>query len=142
MKFRRGDLLFHWHKNADDGAAATATDELLVGRLPTNMPCRMIEAHYTPDAALTADASNYASLLLDTAANGGTRTNRSTLTTEVTGTGDWVAFTAEAFSLGTWNGHLDAGDIITFEITKAGTGVVVPSGVLTIHLRPTRQLRV
>jgi hypothetical protein len=98
-----------------------------------------LEAHFTPDAALTANNTNYAILRLDSAANGGTRSSRGTINTKITGTGNWAAFTSEAIDISSWNGHMNEGDILTFEYVKIGAGgVSVPLGVLTVHLRPTK----
>lgn len=117
-----------------DGSAAATTAETLVFRAPFAGTVRA--AYFVPDAALTANDTNFASLLVDKrpASAPGTPANVATLTTEVA-SGSWVAWTA--VSLGTLsNEDFEAGDVFTFEITKDGTGVVVPDGVLVLDYDP------
>lgn len=139
MKFRPGDYIATWQKNAADAAATSNTAETCFCRIPTGTKWKALEAYFTPDATLTANDTNYAILNLDSATNGGTRTNRGTINTKTTGTGNWAAFTSEVIDISSWSGHLNGGDILTFEMKKYGAGgVSVPMGVLSVHLRPTK----
>jgi hypothetical protein len=118
-------------KAAADGAAATATAETLFARAP--VAGRVLAAYYCPSAALTADASHYASLLL--AKRDGAGGASAAVATKTTATGSWTAFVP--VSLGTiTNGTLVAGDVLTAAITKTGNGVVVPSGTLVVLYEP------
>lgn len=118
-------------KDAADGAAATATAETLFARAP--VAGRILAAYYCPSAALTADASHYASLLL--AKRDGAGGASAAVATKTTATGSWTAFVP--VSLGTiTNGTLVAGDVLTVAITKTGNGVVVPSGTLVVLYEP------
>lgn len=118
------------YTKAVDGGAGTATAELPIFRAP--FACTITAINITPGAALTADDTNNAVLLVDKrpATDPGTPANIATLTTNVAA-GDWVAWTP--VSLGALTGAtLQAGDVVTFEITKGGTGVAVPRAVLSV----------
>lgn len=116
---------YEWQKDAADGAAATATAEqafALVTHAGT-----LLEFSVLPSAALTADAANNATITIRRrpAADPATPQTLATLVTDVAG-GSWVAWTKKAFTLA--NTALLAGDVLTVQITKGGTGVVVPAG--------------
>lgn len=122
-----------YSKLAADGAAGTATAESPFTRAVT-YDRRVKSIVYAPGAALTANNANYATLRVRkrtaAGADGGIIAS---LTTQITGTGDWVAFVVKALTLDTsLDSNLDllAGELLTFEITKTGTGVVVPLGML------------
>lgn len=113
-----------------DGSAGAATAEQIV--FAPRFRGKLLDVSVEPDAALTANNTNYASLLIDKrpASGPATPVNVVTLTTEVA-SGSWTAWTSK--SLGTLaNNSFVSGDKFTFEITKSGTGVIVPDLLLVL----------
>lgn len=126
-------------KRQNDAAAATATAESPFHHARTYTQS-INSCVFTPSAALTANASNYATLQVRRReADGADGDVLFQLATNVVTTGDWTAFadvdvpklaaTAAASYI------LGVGESLTFEITKTGTGVVVPRGRLTIFYK-------
>jgi hypothetical protein len=113
-------------KPAADAMASTATAETAIGQL-AGVAGRMTSITFLPSAALTGDATNNAVITIRRrpAVLGTPAVTLATLTT----TASWVAFVPVTFTLA--NVALVAGDGITLEIAKGGTGVAVPSGTLT-----------
>jgi len=120
-------------KIAADAAASTATAETAFARLTA--AGTIVGAYYSPSAALTASDTDYATLTLKIRdGEGGAAATVATLVTNVAG-GSWVAFTPK--SLGTLtNAAGAANSVLTLTITKAGSGVAVPAGVLTVIYAP------
>lgn len=118
-------------KEAADAAAADATAEHGFFQAPTALTVTAV--YYLPDAALTADDTNFATLTVSRrSTSGGSKVQVAQAATTTGGTGNWVAFDSE--SLGTiTNAALAVGEVLTWEIAKSGTGVVVPSGTLQIE---------
>lgn len=124
-------------QKAADGAAATATSETVA--CGTRNGGRLIGVRYVPGAALTADNTNYATITVskrDSA--GGTKTTVASRTTQVTGSGSWTAFVPVELTLAAAADILNAGGTLTFEIAKAGTGVVVPAGTFELIFTDAR----
>jgi hypothetical protein len=119
-------------KAAADGAAADVTAESTFFENNSGRERAITAIKYIPNAALTAHASNYATLLVDKrlASDYTTAVPVASLTTEITGSGDWVAFTPEELTLLLTT--LEDGALLTFEITKAASGVAVPAGQLVV----------
>lgn len=120
-------------KVAADGAAGTATTETVFNRV--SRTGTIVGAWYAPSAALTGDATNNATLTLAKrdGAGGGASTVATITTTAVAG--NWTAFVP--VSLGTLsNTSVAAGNVLTFAISKGGTGVVVPAGTLIVAIAP------
>lgn len=135
-KLRRHVFVFL--KEADDGAASTATAERAIFRVPAHMTngIELISVHYTPDAAVTADAANNATITFGKRDGaGGARTSLATYTSDVAG-GSLVAHTPKALTnaagAGTSTMQMAAGFVITEEITKAGTGVALQAGCFSV----------
>lgn len=118
-------------KVADDALAADTTDET-----PFFSPINdavILSVKYIPNAALTANNTDYATLTVANRDAAGVAVGDiAAITTEITGTGDWVAFVAEDFGV-LANTEVEAGGSVTFEIEKAGSGVVVPAGTLQVE---------
>lgn len=117
---------------AADGSAAATTAETVIGYV--QRACKLLAVRYVPAAALTADATNNATITVSKrVAGGGSKTTIATIVTDVAG-GSWVQWSAKAFSLTGTAADLQiaAGSGLTFEIAKGGTGVVVPAGVLEL----------
>lgn len=126
-------LLTAWDKAAD-GAANTATAEKVIYRAHRAETITAILLAL--DSALTADNTNNATITIRRrSSSGGSAVTVATFTTNVAG-GNFVAFAPK--SLGAIsNAALAAGEVLTVEITKGGTGVQIPSGRLFVNGEPT-----
>lgn len=114
-----------YQKAAADAAAATATAEQPFFAAPFALLVTAISV--LPAAALVADNANNATITIrrrDVA--GANPATVASITTNVA-SGNWTQHVAKALVLGA-GVRLAAGEILTFEVTKAGTGVVVPAG--------------
>jgi hypothetical protein len=121
----------------------TAMAERIVFR--AKQKCRVVRLNVLPNAALTGDATDSATLLIDkrAATDYTTAVNLSTYATDTVTTDNLVAFTpkdigpASSYSSATatvWD--LEVGDVITAEITKQNSGVTWPIADLHIQLEP------
>jgi hypothetical protein len=94
----------------------------------------VVDSWFVPDNTLTADNTDYGSIFVYSRDSMGvSQTIVASCTTEITGTGDWVAFVPEALTLNAGNLNLVPGTIVTWEITKSGGGVSMPSGSLVVR---------
>lgn len=120
-----------WFKESADSLATTVTAERVVFVAPAGIT--ITDVFVQPATALTANNTNYATITVARRnAGGGGKSTVATATTQVTGTGNWTAFTA--VSLGSLtNTTLTDGQMITVEITKTGLGVAVPIMVLQVE---------
>lgn len=113
-----------WHKDTADATAATATAEQVFFEAGDSITITAVNIQ--PAAALTADATNNASIVVARRdANAANKVTVATLTTTAGGTGTWVAFDDITGTTLT-NTALTDGQKLTVEITKGGTGVAVP----------------
>ena len=115
-----------WIKSAADGAAGTATAETVIGQCGAATPLTAVR--FVPAAALTADNANYATILIQKRTGAGAPSTVATVTTQITGSGNWTAFVPVNIPISA--GLVLAGDVLTFTISKTGTGVVVLAGTL------------
>lgn len=132
---RPGELVI---PKAVDGSAAATTSETVLGSVPDIGAVRVYDAHFAPLSALTADAANYATITLSKyTAAGGSKTTVASLLTDVAG-GSWTAKVRKALSLSAVSGAIDleAGALLTYEIAKASSGVVVPQSAIVVRYRP------
>jgi hypothetical protein len=98
----------------------------------------IVSAAYYPDNALTANNTNYATLLLGKADGaGGAVTAFDSFTTEITGSGDWVQGTPESWTIVESTDTLTEGQALMFVETKAAAGVVLPAGTIIVKYRCT-----
>ena len=98
-----------------------------------------VKIYFQPDAALTAHASNYATITATkTTAAGASSTTVGTLTTTVASSGNLTALVRKAFVMVTTAGvtTVEAGAAIRVAIAKAASGVVVPNGKFIVHFEP------
>src|SRR5262245_15966829 len=110
-------------KQAADAAANTATAETVFFQAEVDLVIEQVEV--VPSAALTADNANNAVITVQKRnADGSTNVTVATMTTNVA-SGNWTAFVAKALTLTASNAGLSVGQILTFTITKGGTGVAV-----------------
>lgn len=132
------DRQIEFKKAAADGAAGTTTAENMLGRMP--FAGVVSSVHYCPDAALVADNANYATLIVwKRNAAGGAQVKVAEVTTQIAGgSGNWVQFAPVNVPIVA--GAVVADDGILFQITKTGTGVVVPAGTLAIRYSDLRGL--
>lgn len=113
--------LLRWQKVAADAAAATATAETPLGSIQVATTLSAIKI--TPLAALTANDTDKATILIQKRTGAGAATTVATLVTNLAG-GSWVAFVPKAIPISA--GAVLAGDVLTLSITKGGAGVIVP----------------
>lgn len=123
-------------KGAADGNAADTTAYTAAEQIVMVAPCRVLGATIMPQGALTAHADNRAAVNVvkgDGAA--GAAVVAATLATDVAG-GNWVAGTKKALALSATaaDTRIPAGSVLSFNITKAGTGVVVPVCAISVDV--------
>lgn len=121
----------HHVKEADDSAAGDATAEIPVFQAQDAVT--ITGAFYLPASTLTANDTDYATLLCYRRdSSGGSQATIASVATTTGGSGNWTAF--DGVSLGTLsNTAIASGEMVTFEITKAASGVVVPRGSFQIE---------
>lgn len=120
-----------WDKDTTDAAAITATAETPVLKIPT--PCSLNVWNYTANAGITANATDFGTAILSKYDNVGA--NKVTVASIATSSTGVTANVSRTGTLGiTEARRFRAGDVLTFEITKAGLGVVFPSGTFDITL--------
>ncbi len=115
-------------KYGADPAASAATTEQVFYAVKAASTITSIKIY--PNAALTADNSNYATITIAKRSSAGASTTLATAVTNVAGTGSWSAWTVLTLTVS--SNALVAGDMLTFTITKTGTGVVVPNSVYDV----------
>ena len=129
-------LHLRWNKAADDAMASTTTAESFVASVPYAGSITAI--YFIPNDAITADASDFATLTVRKYdAAGANDEIVGTLTTELVaggGIGDATAGVRYAFTLVPAQLSLVAGGSLTFEIAKAMSGVVVPASMYEVHM--------
>lgn len=115
-------------KAAADAMASTTTTDTLVWMNPYDYPVYLDSAYgVATGAAITADASNNATITFRTRDGvGGSSAAALTIVTDVAG-GTWTQNQSKAITTQTKaNLAVPVGGQITFSIAKGGTGVVVP----------------
>ena len=117
-------------KHDADSAAGDATAEHIF--LQAQEALTVTKVFFLPDAALTAVDTNFATLTVYRRdASGGTQVTVASITTQVAD-GNWVAFDGK--DLGTiTNAAVATGLVLTWEITKSGSGIIVPAGTLQVE---------
>lgn len=149
------DLTAVFQKPAADGAAATATTSTKGNGVngingsftnPYDFDLAVVGFVISPNATLTADAANFATINVETddAADGAPAAAASLATTiAAPGSGNWAVDVAQAVREGVTtkgvftptNQRLRAGANLFISIAKSGTGVVVPICTITVLLR-------
>ena len=120
---------FSFEKTAADGTAATTTAYSATPGMYAARDGRLLGAKIIPHGALTADNANNATINIDKSDGlGGAATAMASLTTNVA-SGNWVAaaFKTMALSATPANLRFTKGQLISFDIAKAASGVVVPA---------------
>jgi hypothetical protein len=131
-----GSLTFEHLKTAADGAAGDATSEVPVGM--AMRASKLFRAYFIPAANLTAHDTNFATLIVSKrAAGGGSKTTIASIATTTTGSGNFVAWVPVPLTL-IADPSITALSQLSFEITKAASGVAVPIGKLVLVLSDAR----
>jgi hypothetical protein len=136
----------HWVNDA----AATGTNA--IAEIPifvARQKCRIVGVKFCPQAALTGTATNYMTLLVAKrpASAPGTPVNLVTYAVDTATTDDIAAYAARdllaAATLATYvptavgtDFELQEGDVITIQVTKAGTGMTFPTGTVFLIAEP------
>ncbi|MGK3961313.1 hypothetical protein WMF01_12100 [Sorangium sp. So ce1667] len=113
------------------------TDALTAFPISGPMPAEalILAAWYVPISTLTANDTNYATLTVSTYSPSGTLQGTAVQSTTRTsgsgGTGNWT--TRAPVSLGITSATVASGLHLEFAITKTGTGISVPSGLLVVR---------
>jgi hypothetical protein len=118
---------------AQDIPDAAATDTWARTILVADKAMNITAVKIIPDAGLTAHDTNYATLSFATGPVG-TIASKDSFTTKITGgSGDWVANTAEAFTVVTATDSLAVGEVLTVSKAVAAAGVIVPAHMIEVH---------
>lgn len=140
-QIRQAQLFEVIYRNPTAATTTVAIAELSMGSV--KMKARLVEAVFIPDAAITAGATHYTSLLVAkrAAASPSTSTNLITYAADTTTTDDaaqWDEKDLSAYFTATL-ADLDVvdGDTLTFAATKTGTnGMTFPAGTVVLRFRP------
>lgn len=124
-------------KPAADAMAADTTAYTAAFQVRMTRAARILGAYIVPQSTLTAHASNFATVKVvkgDGAA--GAETIMASVTTEITGSGNWAAGVPEALTVSSTpaNTRIARGEILGFSIAKAASGVVVPISTVVVEL--------
>lgn len=130
---------YTFQKTAADGAAATATSEFPFFVAP--FAGKVLHLAVANGAStLTASDTNYATVIVSKRTAGGAAVAVAQFTTQTTGqpqgTGSWAAWSNLFAPAAGILANFAQGDQITFQITKTGTGVVVPISTFEVDIIP------
>ncbi len=130
--------------NAADAATTTAISERVVFR--AKRKCRILGIWFVPTSAVTGAATNFFTLLIDKrpATAYGTPVNLVTYAADTVTEDDAAAFTPKDIgpAVATYPVadktvfHLLRGDVVTAEVTKAGTGMTYPVSQVLFMIEP------
>jgi hypothetical protein len=122
-----------WYAHPVDGAANTATAEKSIAREPVHATITAIK--FTTLGTLAADPTDYAVINVYKADGlGGTHVLVGSYDTRAANQGAIAAGVPAVFSLSAVAGALNLleTDVLSYEVTKAASGKIVPVGVLTV----------
>lgn len=132
----------NWQKTADDASAAATTAEFVLQTVPRR--AKLVSAWYVPNngTGLTANASNYSSLIFQSRNGaGGSALSLGTTNTTPTangGTGNWSQWNTVNLAITAFdpnNQVIPALGFLTLNIAKGSAGVVTPAGTLTARIQ-------
>jgi hypothetical protein len=130
------------HKEHSDTAAGDETVEYPICGVFTGQ-WRFVGAKFYPRSGVAANATNYATLSVRVRQvfDGSALTYAAIGSTTPSGsnsTGTWTAFLPATLTLQEFMAELplDENYYLSFSLTKVGTGVIMPAGVLVITLEP------
>jgi hypothetical protein len=116
-------------------AAANATYEWPLFSNMWSSSLVLTGAKIVPFAALTADNSHYKTVAINRRVAAGAATVMASVTTQITGTGDWVALTPITLTLSATAANLVIPTLadITLHLVHTGNGVAVPVHSVTLE---------
>lgn len=116
-------------------ATAGTTDVWTVWLVPYD--CEVTAVKFIPDAAITADGTNFSVYTVTNESTDGTGT--ADVATRTWAATNSVAQVADSLTLGTDSGDttLTAGDVVSVVKSIGGTGLTIPDGLLVIDYRLT-----
>jgi len=123
-----------WVKAAADAMAADATAATYFYRAKRAL--EVLTVYIIPTATLTGHASNNATIVINKHDGAG---GAATIVATITTTASWAAGTPVALTVSTTAGValLTAGQVLSFQISKNASGVVVPAHVIQVDHRLT-----
>lgn len=128
---------FQLRKPSADAMAADTTAYTAADMIRMPRAGRILGAYICPQSTLTAHASNFATVkVVKGDGAGGAETIMASVTTEVTGSGNWAAGAPEALTISSTvaNTRIAKGEVLGFSIAKAASGVVVPICSISIEI--------
>jgi phage-related tail fiber protein len=123
---------FTYRKDAVDGSAGGAMSERSFGYAAQDL--RAVDAVFVPDAALTADNTDFAVFSINGGAGGFGIASKNTMTIGGGGGGDMTQFQPWPLAIG--EDTIPKGNVPRVSIAKTNAGVVVPSGVFVVSCVP------
>ncbi len=122
-----------------DAAANTATAETVIPRAAGGLHGVVTSVTFTPNASLTADDTDYATITVKKRdGSGGAAVTVATITTKITGgSGDWTAFEPMSITLTATAADLLLleTDVLTLTVAKAASGVTIPASELRVTMK-------
>lgn len=128
---------FFLTKGAADSMASTTTAYTAAEQLYMTRACRVLGAWIQPQGTLTAhDTTNATVNVVKGDGAAGAAVVAAAAVTSTTGTDDWVAGTTVPMAVSSTaaNTRLARGDVLSFNITKGSTGVVVPACKIAVEV--------
>lgn len=115
-------------------ATAGTADEFIVFAAP--FAGRVVRVQWVPEAAVTANGTNYFTLRVRN--RGGAGTGNVEMATRSYAATNSTAFVAETATLHATeaNRRFASGDVITVEKVNTGTGLIMPPGVVILSIAP------
>lgn len=130
-------VAWQYLKTAADGAASTATADVVIWTNPFNVPVYVAAAKMTGIAAgIVTDETDYVTITLKTNDGaGGATAIALTLATNAAGGGALTSNQSKAFpTLTKANALIPVGGQLWLNIAKAGAGKVVPISIIAVKL--------
>jgi len=121
------------YRFAADSLAADTRAQTVIGALPSQGAFTLYKIWIIGDDTVTDNASNYATLTVKVVRSSGDVQLASKSTTVESGL-TIAQYSNQEVVLDAENVALAAGEVLTYEIAKAGDGVLVPSGVLIVEV--------
>lgn len=124
-------------KPAADAMAADTTAYTAAFQIRMTRAAKIIGAYVNPQATLTANDTNYATIKVQKGDGaGGAGTDMATLATTTTGSGNWAAGVPEVMTVSATlaDTRIARGEVLGLAIAKAGSGVAVPICSITVEL--------
>lgn len=123
--------------SADAMAADATTAQNIFTVDATSMPngVKIESVQYLPQGTLTANATNFATLIVEKATGAGAATTVASFATDTVTTDDLVALVAKTIPVTASASIVAAGQSVSFRITKTASGVAVPAGRFQVNYK-------